>query len=146
MLGMIEPRRLFFDTLTNEMRILDQEEEIRTQESAYYKKRRGMFYDRGTEDTDPVSLIRGEKLFMLKEIKRILDKNRARYRVVLSPLYEQQKFNPKDLAVLRGLFGNDLYDFSGKNSLTEPYPNYYETAHFRTHVGDSILNRIYQNP
>ncbi len=81
---------------------------------------------------------------MLKEIKRILKKNNTNYKVVLTPLYEQIKYNPTDLIFLKNLFGSNLYDFSGKNSYTENQTNYYESSHFKPVIGDSILAIIYK--
>ena len=81
---------------------------------------------------------------MLKEIKRLLLKNKTKFKVVLSPLYEQTKFNPHDLQILKYVFGKNLYDFTGKNRFTDKITNYYESSHFRPSVGDSIMKIIYK--
>jgi hypothetical protein len=96
------------------------------------------------EKTDSIQRINKKQIFMLKEVKHILEKNNTNYKVVLSPLYEQIKFNNSDLLLLENEFGNNLYDFSGKNSFTDVKTNYYETSHFRPNVGDSILKIIYK--
>jgi hypothetical protein len=144
MKGYIEDRKITFDTITNEMRIIDQEAEIIQNPAAYYAKRNKLFYQRMDEKTDSIKRINDKHLFMLKEIKRILIKNKTNYKVVLSPLYEQIKFNPSDYLLLKSEFGDNLYDFSGKNSFTETKMNYYETSHYRPSVGDSIFNIIYK--
>jgi len=140
----IETRKISYDTLTNEMKIIDQETELIRNPTEYYTKRKSLFYERMGEKTDSIERIARKHLFMLKEVKRILEKNKTNYKVVISPLYEQIKFNPSDLLVLKSEFGNNLYDFSGKNSFTDNKENYYETSHFRPCVGDSIFKIIYK--
>lgn len=144
MAGYIETRKIIYDTLTNETTIVDQENEIIQHPIDYYEKRKGLFYIRKGERIDSIQRITEKHLFMLKEISRIFKKNNTNYRVILSPLYEQIKFNPSDLILLKGEFGNNLYDFSGKNSFTENKINYYETSHFRPNIGDSIFKLIYK--
>ncbi|MDP4115874.1 MAG: hypothetical protein Q8903_07050 [Bacteroidota bacterium] len=81
---------------------------------------------------------------MLYDVKRILIKNKSNYRVVISPLYDQIKFSDKDMNILMSVFGDKLFDFSGKNKFTESMTNYYEASHYRPIVGDSILSIIYK--
>ena len=144
MAGYIDRRKITFDTITNEINIIDQETEITENPAEYYAKRRDLFYERIGEKTDSIQGITNKHLFLLKEIRRILEKNNTNYKVVLSPLYDQTKFNPSDLLLLKIEFGNNLYDFSGKNSFTDNKMNYYETNHYRPNIGDSILKRIYK--
>jgi len=145
MSGYIDNRKITFDTITNEIDIIDQETEILLNPVDYYAKREDLFYERTGEKTDTIQRITEEYLVILKEVKRILEKNNTDYKVVLSPLYEQIKFNPSDLSILKKEFGNNLYDFSGKNSLTDSIYNYYEVNHMRPNVGDSIFNIIYNS-
>ena len=81
---------------------------------------------------------------MLKEIKKIFEKHNTKYKVIISPLYNQTKLSIQDLATLKSIFQNDLYDYSGVNSFTQNIHNYYEKDHFRTLVGDSIFSIIYK--
>jgi len=39
-----------------------------------------------------------------------------------------------------------FYDFSGLNSVTTDYFNYYETSHYRWRVGDLVIARIFNDP
>lgn len=142
--GYIENRKITFDTITNELNIVDQEYEIVHDPIGYYHKRNDIFFERGSEKKDSTSRITDTYQFYLRSIKEILEKRNTNYKVVLSPLYEQVKFNDHDLVFLHELFGGKLYDFSGDNSLTMSKLNYYETNHFRPNVGDSILKRIYK--
>lgn len=142
--GFIEDRKIGYDSITNELSIIDQENEVMKDPTQYYLKRENLFYKRQNETIDTVDRIDSKYMFMLKEIKSILLKHKTKYKVIISPLYEQIKINPKDLEILKSIFSPDFYDFSGKNSFTESKFNYYETSHFRPIVGDSILKIIYK--
>ena len=144
MAAYIESKKVRYDKITNQVSIVDGEDEIRKTPAEYYRKRKDIFYERKNEQTDSIQRIKEKQLFMLKEIKRILEKNHTNYRIVLSPLYEQIKFNTTDYAILKRLFGQNIYDFSGKNFVSESKINYYETSHYRPVMGDSILNLIYK--
>jgi hypothetical protein len=39
----------------------------------------------------------------------------------------------------------DFYDFSGYNSITTNNCNYYETSHYRPHIGELIAGRIFKD-
>lgn len=143
MSGYIEDRKIVFDTITNEISILGQENEILQNPNEYYTRRNSLFYERIGEKTDTTQRINEKHRFMLKEVTSILERNKTNYKVILSPLYEQVKFNQADLSILEAEFGDKLFDFSGKNSFTDYKTNYYETSHFRPIVGDSILKLIY---
>lgn len=144
MFGYIEKNQTAYDSLTNEISVIDREAEIIQNPTEYYAKRKVLFHERIGEKTDSMERITKKQIFMLQEIKRILEKHNTHYKVILSPLYEQIKFNASDLVLLKNEFGNNLYDFSGKNAFTEDKKNYYETSHFRPNVGDDILKIIYE--
>lgn len=140
----IEPRKIAYDTITNELNLIDQETEITNNPRAYYEKKKELFYKRGVESANDFNAINSEQIVMLRKISQILKKNGTNYKVIISPLYEQIKFIQSDLDVLYRIFENNLYDFSGKNSLTDRQANYYETSHYRPNLGDSILQIIYK--
>lgn len=143
--GYVDNKKVKFDKVTNAMSIIDQESEVSKTPDAYYEKRKDMFYDRKAEQTDSVQRIQEKQLFMLKEIKRILEKNKTNYKIIISPLYEQVKVSPQDMAILKKLYGDHLYDFSGKNFVSETKRNYYEVSHYRPIMGDSLMNLVYKN-
>ena len=83
---------------------------------------------------------------MLTEISRLLHLHHTQYKVVISPLYDQIKFNPSDLQVLQEIFGRqNVYDFSGSNAITSDYHNYYEESHFRPVIAQRLMDSIYFN-
>lgn len=144
MKGYIENRSIYFDDQTNEMRFLEQDVEIKNNPKQYYKLLSDLFYKRKGEKNDTISKITCQDIEYLIKIKQILLKHETRYRVLISPLYEQVRFNEVDLVNLRKLFGDNLFDFSGVNKYTSSKYNYFETSHFRPHIGDSILSVLYE--
>jgi hypothetical protein len=141
--GYLDENPTIRDTITNEWHFIIQENEILNDPKKYYIEKTNLFYLREFEKTDTIQRIDSKQVYFLKEIKRILEKQNTNYKIVLSPLYEQIKFNSKDIEILKNIFPNHVYDFSGKNSFTDDKINYYETSHYRTIIGDSILMRIY---
>lgn len=144
MRGYIEYRDIKYDSVNNELTIVDQENEIIKDENLYYEKRQNIFYDRKAERIDSVAIIDEVNRNYLVEIKNILEKRKANYKIILSPLYEQKKFNPADKKLLSSVFGQRLYDFTGKNKFTDNCRNFYEASHFRPLVGDSLLALVYR--
>ncbi|MGZ3861841.1 MAG: hypothetical protein ACXVPN_07685 [Bacteroidia bacterium] len=144
MRGYIDNRNIKVDSITNKINILDQEEEITKTPGEYYAKRKDVFYTRSGERTDTVPRINKNYERMLEEVAAIFKRQGTNYNVIISPLYEQTKFHPDDIALLKKIFGENLFDFSGENEFTKNIHNYYEKSHYRPNVGDSILNYIYQ--
>ena len=121
----------------------DREKRITENAEEYYSNMK--FPERPeTERIGQISQINSKQKFMLSEINRILKKHRTNYKVILSPLYEQIKWNPEDMNILKDCFGENLYDFSGKNKFSEDKINFYESSHYRPLVGDSIMAEIYK--
>ncbi|WP_026994226.1 hypothetical protein [Flectobacillus major] len=144
MQGVIENKQILYDTKDNTITIPAQEAAITRFPERYYAAKMHVFYKRNSETTDRVARIKPLQKAMLAEIKQLFLKHKTAYKVVISPLYDQVKLNPKDKAILEEIFGNNIYDFSGKNTFTQSYTNYYEASHYRPTVGDSILRYIYR--
>ena len=86
-----------------------------------------------------------EQLRLLKSIKAVFEKDKTNYEIVISPVYDQQRLNTKDLNQLQEIFGKEyVHDFSGKNSITDNVYNYYETSHYLPSVADTIMKIIYK--
>jgi hypothetical protein len=140
---MLHLNKMTFDSIRNEMDLKAKENSINLGMNVYYMEKKNLFYKRKGELLDPKSKIKKTQLFMLKEIKRLLEKHNTNYKIVISPLYEQMKFSVEDRRILKQLFGDHIYDFSGKNYFTDDVTHYYEASHYRPMVGDSILSIIY---
>ncbi len=144
MKGYIENRNIITEPVTNVVFISEREKEIQEDPAGYYTARKDIFYQRNGQRTDAVTRIGPEHFLMLREIKRILEKNHTNYKIIISPLYEQIKLSTPDYTTLQTLFGERLYDFSGSNAFTNSINNYYEPSHFRPNVADSILSILYK--
>lgn len=82
---------------------------------------------------------------MLSKIHDIVEKHHVNCKIVISPLWDKIKLNPKDINCLKSLFGNEnVYDFSGTNKYTIDYHNYYEHSHYRPIVSKQIMHDIYK--
>ena len=141
----IDTRANEYDTVTNQVTMVEWNKELAKDPIRYYERRKKSFFSRSGEVTDSVQRIKPEQVYMLYQIARILQKHNTNYKVVISPLYEQVRFSAPDKRILVRLFGDHLYDFSGKNSFTDPETNYYEDSHYLPKVGDSIMNIIYKS-
>lgn len=143
MTGYIEYRKIKYDTETNGLSILDQENEISQNAQEYYLKRKDLFYKRNGATVDTIQRIEPEYLSLLIETKRLLEKNETNYKIVLGPIYDQMKFSKEDVQILREIFQDRVFDFTGENQFTRDDRNWYETYHYRGFIGDSIMAKIY---
>lgn len=144
MSGYIENRRIIYDTISNDITIVDQEEEIANHPKEYYVKRKNIFFSRDVSPAPWPRQLSARQIEMYKFIKTVFDKNKTNYKVIIAPMYDQRKMDSNDLKTVKQIFGNEyVFDFAGKNIFTEKKENYYEHQHFRPMVGDSILKLIY---
>ena len=115
----------------------------------YYNERiaSGTFYKRQENiSQDTKSTVTDKEKELLQAIKDIFDKHNTDYKIVIAPLYDQIPLEKAQLEILENTFGKEnIYNFSGKNELTEPITNFYEKSHFRPHVADTMLRFIYDN-
>jgi hypothetical protein len=134
-----------FDETHNEISHPHTDEQIAGNREAYYQSKMNViFYKRDTITRFSPTAIQEEQQKMLREIQGIFLKNRTQLKIVINPLYDQTRLNPKDLQALKSIFGETVvYDFSGINDLTQDVYNYYETSHYRPHVATEIMNRMY---
>lgn len=105
-----------------------------------------LFKSRRAEGLHSEAVITGEdQHLMLLKISNIFSKHKTNVKIVVSPLYDEIKLNPKDLDILSFYFGEkNIYDFSGPSHFSSNIGNYYENSHYRTTVGREILNAIYE--
>ena len=146
MLGVIEPYKTKIMPVSNETKWIALESMLAESESEYYEKMSHLLPVRdGILRTETQSKISQKQKKMLKEMKSIFNKHNTSYRFVISPLYNQVKFNRADHNVLNSIFGSErVFDFSGINDLTKAKTNYYEFSHYRPKVGEQIMQRIYK--
>jgi len=114
--------------------------------AAYYKNSLDKFYQRPAVESIAGVQINKAKEDCLYNIQAIFKKHNTNYKIVIGPLYDQVKFNPKDLAVLEQVFGkSNVYDYSGINEITNNKFNYgADVVHYRKKVGNLIYRQIYR--
>ena len=136
----------YYLPLSNELHKDAADSLIQTDLEKYYSLLPKYFqlYKRDTIEVIDKPVIKETQLQMLYEIKVLIDKSNTNCKIVISPLYNQIKFNPEDLIILQKVFGaNNVYDFSGINEYTNKTLNYYENSHYRPILCDEILSIIY---
>ncbi len=119
--------------------------EIKEDSLGYYKrlKQKGVFYKRPRPSITTLKKTEKE-VALLSSIKAILNKHNTNYKIVISPLYDQIPMEKEQLALLYSIFGKEnIYNFSGVNSLTSSISNYFESSHYKPKVANTILDSIY---
>ena len=130
----------------NEIRFTYFENLIKTDEKEYYTpKRMEVFTPRDSIQKYSKPVIEEIQNKILSEMAEIFKKQNAEFKIIINPEYDQIKFNTDDLEILNKLFGKqNVFDFSGINSITNDYHNYYENSHYRPHVAEFIMHKIYK--
>ena len=133
-----------YDPIRNEYLPLKSEGKI-AQGTFYDAERMKLFENWQHPDSISPPVIADKQRHLLNQISSVFAHHHTDVKIVISPLYDQIGLNPVDLTILKDIFGNrNVYDFSGVNSITSDYHNYYENSHYRIHIADSLLNIIYQ--
>ena len=133
------------DVITNQLSYDLYDKQIAQDPKAYYTDKMEVFSKRNNIETTAYERLNvEERRQILRNIHTILKLHHTNYKIIISPLYDEEKLNPLDLRYLQYLFGtSNVFDFSGKNSFTEPYTNYYEKSHYRPVVCDRIMAIVY---
>lgn len=142
-LPLLESYTLDYNAKANEFLPTFAETQI-TNKTYYTPQKMQCFYKRDTT-IQPVNVLRPENIAILNQICDILKRNKTNYKIVISPLYNQIPLHTEDLTILQKHFGSkNIFNFSGKNRITEDYRNYYEQSHYRQKVASQILQIIYE--
>jgi hypothetical protein len=134
-----------YNAESNEISFDNLEDSIVRNKQAYYSGKEDVFYARSSSPVFSDPVISTEQMAQLFAIRDILKRNNTRYKIVISPLYDQKRLSTEDLDRLKLVFGEDrVFDFSGINSFTADKTNYYENSHYRPQVAGEILRSIYE--
>lgn len=143
--GYLDNTPVEYDLAANEVYLNYYENKIKKNPSDYYLDGKARFYKRSNVFSSYAPTIEDSQKRLLEEIYEILSNSKIDYRIVISPLYNQIKFNVEDFNYLSELFGSkNVYDFSGNNNITTNIMNYYDWSHYRPHVAKYILDVIYK--
>ena len=147
-----------YDRFTNQMKN-EKLEKIIKKEYVSYPEVKSILTSKNNYYKMSIHKINSKQILMLKEINSILKKHRTKFKIIISPLYNQVKINNIDLDIINNIFQkNVVFDFSGKNIITENKLNYYEyygnptlkmsrnkSSHYVSSVGDKLMQVIYFN-
>jgi hypothetical protein len=135
-----------YEPISNELSFAYIEAMIAKDESFYYNEpRKHAFYERSGKVVYSPPCIRDKQKMYLEEIKNIFQKHKTKYKIIISPLYDQIRLNQDDVNSLCEIFGKEnVFDFSGINEFTSNYRNYYDVVHYRPHVALEIMSEIYK--
>lgn len=143
MAAMLESRHIYYDPITNDLELSDINQEIKRDSVGFYARNERLKGIRRPGMNSAV--ISAAQLRQLVAVRNILVRHRTNYHIVISPLFNQRRLNPSDLALLQRVFSAArIHDYSGVNEFTSQLGNYYEASHYRPHVGRTILKQIYR--
>jgi hypothetical protein len=105
-------------------------------------RKSGFLYERHDKPGYLSEQISDEEKSTLWSIKGLFKKHNTNHYVVITPLYDQNKFAASDQKILEECFGDRLYDFSGVNDFTNNVYNYPDRSHFQRYISKSILDSV----
>ena len=132
----------------NELHKPEAEEMISINPSEYYSKLTDGYklYQRDTVQQWSPSIIDNAQKKLLDKLRLDLSEKGTKYKVIVSPLFDQMKLAPSDSLYLSDLFSaENFYDFSGINEYTRDTLNYYENSHYRPSLCARLLKEVYQD-
>ncbi len=141
--GLLADDMFVYDAKGNECNFVPLEQEIAA--GTYYTEERLRVFE-GVQFPDSVSppVIGKPQRELLDSIRSILARQGTSVQIVISPLYNQIRLNPRDLQCLEQLFGSDhVNDFSGPNLWNSDLHNYYEASHYRPRVAVAVMDSVY---
>lgn len=106
-------------------------------------KNTGFLYERplSQQYKEIIQISDSEKLLLLK-LKDLFNKHSTNYYLVITPLYDQYKFNINDQDLVNKMFGDRVYDFSGINWMTSNEYNYPDRKHFQPYISKYMIDSI----
>ena len=125
----------------NEIHFYYADSMIKANANAFYATTHGSFEQRPVKQQYSAAVIGDTQKELLKNIRQELDRQHTKYRVIISPAYDQEKMDTTDLNYLRCLFGSE--NFSGINPITQDYRNYYDPRHFTYKVAQQLMDSVY---
>ena len=142
---LIKPKPVYigFDTISNDGNINNRYNYL--EEPKQNSLDKSQFGKRPLKEQFAEQEITSDYLKILENIKRIFDKHQTQYKFIITPTYNQVRINDEDLKLLNQVFGEDnVYNFSGKNYITEDKYNWTDNWHFDLIVGWWMLHTIYE--
>jgi hypothetical protein len=108
-------------------------------------KASGFLYTRSDSVIYNEKMISDTEALVLKKMLSIFKKHNTNYTIVITPVYDQHKFNAEDSVLLYSLFGENIHDFSGINKITQNEYNYPDRKHFQPYITKMIIDSVIKN-
>lgn len=113
-------------------------------DTSYYTSKIASLFPQRNYPVAPYNpLIKQKQLQMLSEIADVFKRNNTNYKIIISPDYNQKRYSPRDMHILDSLFDGHVFDFSGRNVITEDYHNYLDLVHFSPQVASELMRIVY---
>ncbi len=142
--GVMHRTYIYYDARYNETIQKSLNDSLFYAHDRYYQKIKHKFFTRPARQQTAQPSIQAEQLRMLTEMRNILQKHHAEWKIIVSPLYDQLKISADDMAKLCTLFGQEnVFDFSGINEITANKYNYYENSHYLPEVATRLMDSVY---
>ncbi|MES2616276.1 MAG: hypothetical protein V4613_00250 [Bacteroidota bacterium] len=142
--NLIDQRPTAYHAITNELQFQAYEQQIQ-QQQYYTPQLMAEFYTRPATQQYAPQVIQQQHRLLLQHIAQVFQLQHTQYHIIISPLYDQLAMHPADVTTLQIIFGAaQVHNFSGINSITANYTNYYESSHYRPHVARQIMDRVYR--
>lgn len=143
-MDVFDEKPMLYNDTTNEIQWYYTDSVLAANTDSYYREHSDMFIERDKVLRVSKVVIHEKQKLMLQEMHDILVRHGSSYKIIITPHYMQHKLNTEDLAYLEQLFGKEnVFDFSGKNVITEDKHNYYDMGHFRPEVARYLLSVVY---
>lgn len=148
MKGFLESRKVVYTENEGDLILEDIEHMAATNPDSFYTARASVFFPRNLEKEDTTGTFNGTAQKMkLISMRNIFRKQGTDVKIVIPPVYEPRRLHPDTRRMLDTIFGKEnVYDYSGISEYSKDIHNFYESAHFRPNVGDSIMKEIYTLP
>lgn len=86
-----------------------------------------------------------EKIEYVENMKRIFDKHKTMYKVIIMPMYDRVQMNKEDVSTLQTILGKEnVFDFSGDTLMSQTYFNYEDESHLRPRAAKTLIDRAFK--
>ncbi len=110
----------------------------------YYNKHKHLFYQRDGQIHYHRKFMTKKHRQLLQDIKKLFEKHNTRYKIIISPLYDQKVMDTSDSREICEILGKEhIYDFSGVNGFTNSMYNFFEPEHYRPHIANALMDAAY---
>ncbi len=121
------------------------EKRIARDSLGYFQEKMKVLSIQDEPSSDSDVQLNANELSHLTECAEIFRKHRTRFKIVINPNRQRQKFNGESYKLIQAIFGKqNVFDFSGDHVISNTLHYWYESSHFRTCAGERMLREVYE--